>query len=186
MPVLPDSSQLSFQHSVSLFLVLSVVVSRYCHPSISSRLVSSLSQFPVYISSSCESSRYECGAYWRIVSCLLLSLGVAGGTSLFGIQVTWVQVMGIFFRSVAQESKRHSRSVGTTPCRGGDRLSCHGKVYEDECRVASCKYHLAKRKGMAHRWVTGWMLMQTILPLSSQDWIFFLSFSWFCLLCFLF
>jgi len=56
---------------------------------------------------------------------------------------------------------------------GGDRLSCHGKVYEDECRVASCKYHLAKRKGMAHRWVTGRMLMQTILPLSSQDWIFF-------------
>src|SRR5271170_8224214 len=40
-PVLPDSSQLSFQPSVSSFLVLSVVVSRYCHPSISSRLVSS-------------------------------------------------------------------------------------------------------------------------------------------------
>src|SRR5271170_2407382 len=41
MPVLPDSSQLLFQHPVSSFLVLSVVVSRYCRPSISSRLVSS-------------------------------------------------------------------------------------------------------------------------------------------------
>src|SRR5271170_7039750 len=70
-PVLPDSSQLLFQHSVSSFLILSVVISRYCHPSISSRLVSSLSQFLVYISSSCESSRYECGVYWKIVSCLM-------------------------------------------------------------------------------------------------------------------
>jgi len=77
MPVLPDSSQLSFQHSVSSFLVLSVVVSRYCRPSISSRLVLSLSQFPVYISSSCESSWYECGVYWRIVSCLMSTVVVS-------------------------------------------------------------------------------------------------------------
>ena len=61
-----------------------------------------------------------------------------------------------------------SRSVGTTPRRGGDRVSRHGKVYKDDCRIASCevspyhvmerctrmiaglhraKYHLAKREG---------------------------------------
>jgi hypothetical protein len=45
---------------------------------------------------------------------------------------------------VAQESSHGSRSVGTTPCRGGGGigyhgLSCHGKVYEDECRIASCE-----------------------------------------------
>jgi hypothetical protein len=142
---------------------------------VSSRLVSSLSQFPVYISSSCESSRYECGVYWRIVSCLMSTVVVSW--------CRWRHIClwysgyvgssyGDFFSkcgSRSQESKHRSRSVGTTPCRGGDRLSCHGKVYEDECRVASCKYHLAKQKGMAHRWVTGRMLMQTILPLSSQD-----------------
>src|SRR5277367_3673149 len=102
MPILPDSSQLSFQHSVSSFLVLSVVVSRYGRPSISSRLVSSRPCLSFQSTSHRHAnlhgmSAVYIGGLFHVSCLLLLSLGVAGGTSVFGIQVTWVQVMGFFF-----------------------------------------------------------------------------------------
>jgi len=40
------------------------------------------------------------GGLFQVSCLLLLSLGVARGTSIFGVQVTWVQVMGIFFQIV--------------------------------------------------------------------------------------
>ena len=80
-------------------------------------------------------------------SCLLLlSLGVADGTSVSGVQVTLVQVMGIFFGMCYDVWLKNQVTVleAWEPRLAGGGigyhgLSCHGKVYEDECRIASCE-----------------------------------------------
>jgi len=87
------------------------------------------------------------GGLFQVSCLLLLSLGVARGTSVFGVQVTWVQVMGIFFSDCALMCGSRSQITvleAWGPRLGGGGigyhgLSCHGKVYEDECRIASCE-----------------------------------------------